>query len=340
MRHNWIGLFGAYLSDLLLQSLGLTAFLLPLWMGGVGWTWMRSRPSGSALLRWMGTLLALAFVPAVFGLLPWHWRWMHVVPVEGVVGRLMAGLLVIYLNIQGAWLVAARAGRGRTLLCLRHQLLGHQGKPSRSLAAASSAWHDRWRTGARSAPNRRRAQADAKPTDERAAKPPVRRAALSRRPCRRRMRNRLSGRPGLFARLLQPPAARAESDPLDEIPAYQRASATGIRAARSQRPAAERDSHRGSARRTSIWERAEADARIGRACTRLRNLLRHNVDSPAARRLSALPRPAAPHASRRCSGPRRRPVPRRRPPSARRGDRHSRPRRCRDCARPPSRPST
>ena len=33
-RHNWIGLFGAYLSDLLLQSLGLTAFLLPLWLGG------------------------------------------------------------------------------------------------------------------------------------------------------------------------------------------------------------------------------------------------------------------------------------------------------------------
>ena len=27
--HNWVGLFGAYLSDILLQSLGLTAFLLP-----------------------------------------------------------------------------------------------------------------------------------------------------------------------------------------------------------------------------------------------------------------------------------------------------------------------
>jgi S-DNA-T family DNA segregation ATPase FtsK/SpoIIIE len=31
---------------------------------------------------------------------------MHAVPVEGVVGRLMAGLLVGYLNLQGAWLVA------------------------------------------------------------------------------------------------------------------------------------------------------------------------------------------------------------------------------------------
>jgi S-DNA-T family DNA segregation ATPase FtsK/SpoIIIE len=107
MPRNWIGLFGAYLSDLLLQAVGITAFLLPMWLGGVGWTWMRSRPGGSAILRWMGTLLALTFLPAVFGLLPWHWRWMHVVPVEGVVGRLMAGLLVVYLNLQGAWVVAA-----------------------------------------------------------------------------------------------------------------------------------------------------------------------------------------------------------------------------------------
>jgi S-DNA-T family DNA segregation ATPase FtsK/SpoIIIE len=106
VARNWVGLFGAYLSDVLMQSFGLTAFLLPLWLGGVGWAWMQSRPGGSPILRWMGTLLALTFLPAVFGLLPWHWRWLHVVPVEGVVGRLVAGFLVVYLNIQGAWLVA------------------------------------------------------------------------------------------------------------------------------------------------------------------------------------------------------------------------------------------
>jgi len=78
-----------------------------LWLGGVGWTWMRSRPGGSPILRWMGTLLALTFLPTIFGLLPWHWRWLHVVPIEGVVGRLMSGVLVVYLNIQGAWVVAA-----------------------------------------------------------------------------------------------------------------------------------------------------------------------------------------------------------------------------------------
>src|ERR1700678_3569781 len=96
---NWVGLFGAYLSDVLLQTLGLTAFLLPVWMGGVAWTWLQSRPGGSPILRWMGTVFALVFLPTVFGLLPWHWRWLHMIPVEGVVGRLVAGVLVVYLNI-------------------------------------------------------------------------------------------------------------------------------------------------------------------------------------------------------------------------------------------------
>jgi S-DNA-T family DNA segregation ATPase FtsK/SpoIIIE len=104
--HNWIGLLGSYLSDVLLQAFGMTAFLAPLWIGGLGWNWMRSRTAGTAILRWMGVGLAVIFTPALFGLLPWHWRWMHAIPVEGVMGRVISGLLVAYLNIQGAWLVA------------------------------------------------------------------------------------------------------------------------------------------------------------------------------------------------------------------------------------------
>jgi len=109
---NWIGPVGAYASDLLLQALGLAAFLIPLWLGSLGWTWMRSRPSGSPVLRWIGSLLALTFVPAVLGLMPWHWRWLHVMPIEGVAGRLAANQLVIYLNLQGAWVVAAVLAAG------------------------------------------------------------------------------------------------------------------------------------------------------------------------------------------------------------------------------------
>jgi S-DNA-T family DNA segregation ATPase FtsK/SpoIIIE len=103
---NWVGPFGAFVSDLLLQWIGFTAFLLPLLTAGMAWSWMRSRPGNSALLRATGTVMAILFMPALFALLPWHWRWAHAIPVEGVVGRLVAGLLVQYLNVQGAWIVA------------------------------------------------------------------------------------------------------------------------------------------------------------------------------------------------------------------------------------------
>ena len=104
---NWVGLFGAWLSDLLLQSLGLTSFLLPIWLGGLGWTWMHSRASGSPWLRWTGNdARRWCLCPAVFGLLPWHWRWLHLLPIEGVVGRIVSGFLVGYINVQGAWVVA------------------------------------------------------------------------------------------------------------------------------------------------------------------------------------------------------------------------------------------
>src|SRR5436305_12850573 len=51
---NWVGPFGAFLSDLLLQVMGLTAFFFPVWMGLVAWGWIRSRWAGAAWLRGIG----------------------------------------------------------------------------------------------------------------------------------------------------------------------------------------------------------------------------------------------------------------------------------------------
>ncbi|MDR3724737.1 MAG: DNA translocase FtsK [Terracidiphilus sp.] len=102
---NWVGVVGSYTSDLLLQVLGLTAFLLPLWLLGLAWTWMRSRSGGSAILRWTGTVLSLVFVPAIFGLTPWHLHWPQEMPVEGITGRLVAETLVNWVNVPGAWIV-------------------------------------------------------------------------------------------------------------------------------------------------------------------------------------------------------------------------------------------
>ncbi len=247
---NWVGLFGAWLGDLLLQALGITAFLLPLWLGGLGWTWMRSRPGGSPWLRWMGTLLALTFLPAVFGLLPWNWRWLHAVPVEGVVGKLMAGLLVTYLNIQGAWLVAGvLAAAGLWFASSVSFWALKEGVGDRWLQAAS--WHDRWR-------NWREERAERK--EERLAEQEALRMQESRQEAGPQLVSpRLipdpvpdadleetsdEARPGFFARLF-----RRKSTPLadlQDIPAFQRAIPLE----------GNRDANAAPARKPSIWERA------------------------------------------------------------------------------------
>jgi len=246
--HNWIGLFGAWLSDLLLQWLGISAFLLPLWLGGLGWGWMRSRSTGMAWLRWIGCALAMVFLPAVFGLLPWHWRWLHAVAVEGVIGRLVASLLVVYLNIQGAWLVAAvLAGAGVyfasavSFWAIKTFIEDHW--------VHVMALNDRWR-------NWREERAELKArlevvVAEQEAPGPDQRlfsgaidAAQDVAP-----EPRFHGLGRLYS-IFGRRQLTIEPDPVDEIPAFQRAAA---QSAEAQVPMM------GPARRTSIWERTVAE---------------------------------------------------------------------------------
>jgi DNA segregation ATPase FtsK/SpoIIIE, S-DNA-T family len=104
--HNWAGLLGAGLSDLLLQAEGLSAFLVPLLIGGLGWIWLRSRPVGSPVSKLIGGLLCLIFVPTLLGLLPGHMHWLHAIPVEGMIGGAIAELLTHYLNYPGACILS------------------------------------------------------------------------------------------------------------------------------------------------------------------------------------------------------------------------------------------
>jgi S-DNA-T family DNA segregation ATPase FtsK/SpoIIIE len=99
---NWIGVVGAYISDLLLQIEGAAAFCLPLLFAGLGWTWMRSLPAGSPWAKVTGALLTLLFVPAIFGLIPGHPRFLGGLPMEGLTGRFVVDALVHYLNYPGA----------------------------------------------------------------------------------------------------------------------------------------------------------------------------------------------------------------------------------------------
>jgi len=47
------------------------------------------------------------FVPALLALLPGQLRWMHVIPVEGLLGRVVGDVLIHYLNLVGAYIVCA-----------------------------------------------------------------------------------------------------------------------------------------------------------------------------------------------------------------------------------------
>ena len=243
------------MSDLLLQSLGLTAFLLPFWMGGVGVGHGCARvPAVRRWLRWVGNVLSLVFLPAVFGLLPWHWRWMHAVPIEGVMGRLMAGCWWLYLNIQGAWLVAGVLA-ARALLCFGGQLLGASGEHRGALADAGFTA----RPLAELARRARRAAAEQKPMDDRQSTPMAPSAALCLRSAGPARNSEPEAPAGASAACIAVRSRkRPEVDPLDEIPAFQRAIA--VRPDEAQRFQSR------AAPQASIWERTRRCCGRDRAC--------------------------------------------------------------------------
>jgi S-DNA-T family DNA segregation ATPase FtsK/SpoIIIE len=104
---NWIGIVGAVLSDLCLQCFGIGAFLLPVFAGLLGVRWFRSRRVQSPLAKSLGGIWLLVFVPAFLSLLPGRTRWLHVIPMEGLLGRVVGDFLIHYLNLAGAYIVCA-----------------------------------------------------------------------------------------------------------------------------------------------------------------------------------------------------------------------------------------
>jgi DNA segregation ATPase FtsK/SpoIIIE, S-DNA-T family len=249
--HNWIGPIGAYIGDLLLQIFGFTAFFLPIWLATIAWGWMRSRYSGAAWLRGVGALLSFLFVPAVFALLPWHWNWLHAVPVEGVIGRLTAGLLVAWLNIQGAWLVAGVLAAAGLYFALSISFRAiFQALEDRWIGLQSL--HDRWRNW-REDRAERRAEADWAEGEQNNPGPAQRlftgAADAAEADAEVRPPSRLAA---LFGRR----AKSADLNPVDDIPAFQRvAEASGPQSAAQRTPEPPIPITE-AARRNSIWERA------------------------------------------------------------------------------------
>jgi len=104
---NWVGIVGAVTADLALQAFGVGAFLLPIFPWMLGQRWFRSRRVQSPIAKTLGGLWLVVFVPAFLALLPGHMRWMHVIPFEGLLGRVVGDFLIHYLNLAGAYIVCA-----------------------------------------------------------------------------------------------------------------------------------------------------------------------------------------------------------------------------------------
>uniref|UniRef100_E6QIA7 DNA translocase FtsK n=1 Tax=mine drainage metagenome TaxID=410659 RepID=E6QIA7_9ZZZZ len=234
---NWIGPVGAWASDLLLQFLGITAFALPLWIGGLGLRWMRARSGGPAWLRWMGIILTLVFLPTSLGIIPFHWRWLHILPIEGVSGRLAADALVAWLNLRGAAIVAGvMAAAGLYFGSAFSFRRAWEGLQQQFVMASAllDRWHN-WRLDRADRKAERLAMShDFGPVQSDQPEP----AWETQKPIRNNW----------FVRLFR--RNRNADDLLDEVPAVQRiASLAARREADSERTE--------SNRRRSIWERTD-----------------------------------------------------------------------------------
>jgi S-DNA-T family DNA segregation ATPase FtsK/SpoIIIE len=256
--HNWIGLFGAYSSDILLQAFGITVFLFPLWIGGLGWNWVRSRSGGSAILRWMGTALTVLFLPSVLGLFPWHWHWMHAVPVEGIIGRVVSGALVVYLNVQGAWLVSAACAAVGIYFAsdinfwkLKTQI------EDRWLTLVS--WHDRYRNWSEERAERKR-ELEERFVEQTQPGPAQRLFSGAIGDLPEPAADMPPPRPSRLAALFGIKKRTTEPDPVDEIPAFQRAAKSSVETGSLSTGPGRRGEETIPPRRSSIWERTVADS--------------------------------------------------------------------------------
>jgi len=105
VTRNWIGIVGAYGSDLLWQFLGISAFLLSLFAFGMGIRWFRSHKVVSPVAKLLGGIWLLMFCPALLALLPGHVRWLGI-PLEGLLGRVLGDFIIHYFNLAGAYIVS------------------------------------------------------------------------------------------------------------------------------------------------------------------------------------------------------------------------------------------
>ncbi|MBZ5706370.1 MAG: DNA translocase FtsK [Acidobacteriia bacterium] len=178
VARNWVGVVGALIADLMLQGFGLGAFLLPIFPAVLGMRWFRSRKIASPVAKSLGAIWLVIFVPALLALLPGHLRWLHAVPIEGLLGRIVGDVLIHYFNLAGAYIVCASTLAVALYLSTAFSFAALQVWAPTRFAFAIALW-DRWKDWQEERA-RRRAQQDLE--KRRAAKPIVTTQLVPARP--------------------------------------------------------------------------------------------------------------------------------------------------------------
>ena len=138
---NWIGMTGGLISDLLLQFNGIAIFLVPFMLALLGSRWFKSREVVSPGAKLAGACALLLFVPAFLALLPFHLRWKHALPIEGLTGRIAGDVLVHFLNLPGAYIVSASVIAAAVYLTTAFSLAGARVWMETRFAFAFAAWN-------------------------------------------------------------------------------------------------------------------------------------------------------------------------------------------------------
>ncbi len=183
---NLLGFPGAWASDLALQWLGLSAFLIPVFLLAVGWRWLRSAYLPAPVQRMAGASLLILVSCAALALGPIPKLWFETIDPGGVIGTLTSGVLVSFLNEIGAILFLLAAAILSAYLISSFSLENSRGTfhalrvPLTSWRERFAAWRERQAERAREARVRAGERRAAELEEEEQAEPAVARAARQR----------------------------------------------------------------------------------------------------------------------------------------------------------------
>ncbi len=102
---NLIGYPGAWLSDLLLQSFGIAAFLFPFLLFGLAWKWVRSEEVEAGAIKLVGATLLILSLTAAVSFVPRVTLFSGAISLGGLMGLLLSRYLMHNLNPTGAILL-------------------------------------------------------------------------------------------------------------------------------------------------------------------------------------------------------------------------------------------